>query len=210
MENKTQNQQYVSSNVRKTTELRLDKIEESLDRLFAHLATKDEDTIEEARAYQEQGADYKHAVIMDECRAYIKATNAPEYLQPDMLQRASEQISESYRMKLGGLLLTFEDVPLTEDNIYYSETRKGWFFTQSYRDEVLSVANKVLTDEQQEIFDKLIEANKLLRELDAKIHVQTLVANKVYASDDMARVAEQMSMTYRVSDANRVGGFVCR
>ncbi len=166
----TKNQFYINDSSLYSINREIESTEKTINSLFGVLATENEATIEVAREYQIKGATYKRDAIIAECEDYIQANpKMPQYIQTATRQTAETQISAEYVEKLDQYLPSLEKLELIPDNIFYDTNMRRWCISQSYKDQLLAQADRVLDDEEQQIFEAIKSVFKTLDSI-AKTH----------------------------------------
>lgn len=201
MVTKKQNQSYVDTNVLRSMEIRLDKREDILNDFFKFLAEKDEGTLEDAREYQLKGADWKRQQDQADIEEYIASIpKMPAYEAERHRREAIKRHSTAYIDRIDSYLSSFSATPLTDENIVYIESTRRWKFTDKYKAEATAESHKTLDDTAQQAMELFIKASAVLRQADETHAIQSLLANKLWTTDDRAKIAERLAMVKRIAN----------
>lgn len=153
---------YVSHAGRGLAQDKCFELNRLLSNLQNTLATKGEDTIDQAMKYQTNPA-YKRDEILRDCEEYIAKTGMPNYLREDAMQRAYHSCDNDYIEKLQSL---FDSFPLSFKAGDVVEENGVWVVSQSAFNRLMEKYTYTLTDEEMadfEIYTQLVALATRLR-----------------------------------------------
>lgn len=196
MTNKVETLSYISHLSREAVKDEIAKHNLKLDQIRKCLAKRNEN-IEEAREYQNKGADWRRKQVLAECEAWMDATNCPAYLRADNKQKAYDSCDNDYIRAVASAMYGLK-LDLTKD-VEVAENGE-WVVKQSVAEAMLEERRYTLTPEEVEAYHLYLRLLDTAEELHKRRYFMSgsygSEADNLYRIDNEEAQLEHFLMLY--------------